>query len=113
MTHTLVHDLRWTAAQTRAEHARCNGKTPNLQLPQHGLVCLACFALGKRLADARDDREAAVDGVLGLGSDVRVSLALGAALGVANDAVLDAQVSQHVRTGFARESAVSSRPDVL
>lgn len=66
---------------------------------------LASIALSQRLAQAGDDGQAIVDGGLGLGGHDLVALALGAALRVAQDRVLDAHVTQHAGGHLARVRA--------
>ena len=84
-----------------------------LDLGEDEVVGSSSLAVLLGLSAAGDDLEALVEGVLGLLGDLKVGLALAAALGVADDDPADAHVGEHVGGGLAGEGAVALDPAVL
>lgn len=84
-----------------------------LDLGEDEVVGSSGLAVLLGLSAAGDDLEALVEGILGLLGDLKVGLALAAALGVADDDPADAHVGEHVGGGLAGEGAVALDPAVL
>jgi hypothetical protein len=78
---------------------------PHRELAGDDVHGAARLALGGRLAQAGDDRQAVVNGGRGLGRNALVGLALLPALRVAEDGVLEPQVLEHRRRHLARVRA--------
>jgi len=91
-------------AHRRAAAGRVSAPT-HRQLAGDDVHGAAGVALGERLAETCDDGQAIVNGGRRLGGDELVRLALLAALAVAQDGVLEAQVLEHRGAHLARVRA--------